>query len=398
MANIRATTFAIAFGGALADTSVPTLAHKLRGSHANATDLDTSTLNRRLDNPMSCPPADQWCGGEDSENPWAQLSCTPIAYRPFTFNHANGMGDDTDCGNDGPYLNIMANGKGLGDANYPNVNTNAWAGDFTGSGNLDYFVFHGCDGAGLQSDCAGDIKYIERISYRYTDSNLGITDGLVDSGQPFTDAFPDGICGELEVKPGTGDMRTFCKFVHPGTEHVYSDYHGGWWGSDNSDDTVFGSKGMGYIKSGDFSSLATGAWSGPLQSNVLDIPNQFGGEHPFSAEGGSMFSFMMYQWRCEGSTNDNNYFSFPSIAASNRKCFVDNEPGNPPNALGFPPRVEIFFGTLTKCGTKDCIKFLRWDSDENGDITQVIADSGAGSGQDQPYVLYPVHQGDDVPY
>merc|ERR1711972_525633 len=90
-------------------------------------------------------------------------------------------------------------------------NVRAWAGDFSGKGNLDYFVFHGCDGAGIQSDCLGDIKYIERIEYRYNsgddsewpheDGKPDIVDGQVvldGNVQKFIDTFPDGICGNFD--------------------------------------------------------------------------------------------------------------------------------------------------------------------------------------------------------
>lgn len=361
---------------------------------------------------------DQWCGGLDTDSPWAQLSCTPVAYRPFTFNDDNGLDGQTDCGNDGAYLGIMANGqncrdpnqqgtgKDCSDSNYPNVNSNAWAGDFSGQGkNMDYWVFHGCDGAGLQSDCFGDIKYMERIGYRYTDTNMNpaINDGKVDGGLSFAEAYPQGICETDEIGTGLDDWRTFCKFVHPGTGYVYSDYWGGWWGEESTVDTSYSSENMGTIKfgdgvndCGDFMSKATGCWKGPLRSNVQEIPNQFGNSHPFSGDG-AMFSFMLYQWRCEDSTANHNKFSYPSITDNYKKCFVDNEPGNP--GLGYPPHVEIYFGTLTKCDDKDCIKFLKWDSDVDGGISLAIdPDSDAGSGPETAYLLYPVHQDDDVPY
>jgi hypothetical protein len=43
-------------------------------------------------------------------------------------------------------------------------------------------------------------------------------------------------------------VRTYCKFVHPGTELVHNGYTGGWWGSEKEgDDSAFGSVDMGFI-------------------------------------------------------------------------------------------------------------------------------------------------------
>merc|ERR1712151_721860 len=253
------------------------------------------------------------------------------------------------------------------------------------------------DGAGIQSDCLGDILYIERIEYHYDsgsheDGQPDVIDGqasLDGNDMDFTNAFPDGICNEYSFNSGE-DVRNLCKFVHPGTELVHNGYAGGWWGSENEgDDTAFGSNGMGYIKDDDFGSAATGQWIGPLQQNVQNIPNLYDGGHPFGDEG-KTFSFMLFGWRCENSDADTNLFSYPSIASNYWKCFVDNEPGT----LGYPPYVEIYFGTLTKdSDNKDCIKLLRWDSDASGSISLVNEDA-------EPYVLYPVraNDGSNVPY
>jgi len=326
-----------------------------------------------------------YCGGADTDDPWAPLSCTPYAYRPNTYNilHNSPIGT---CGNgswrdDDPYLNIIANGQGYGSSTYPNVDTNAWASDFN-SKNADYWVFHGCDGAGLQSDCAGDIKYIERLSYLWNDSYYGINDG--EGNMP-----SEGVC------TGWDDTynRNYCKFVHPGTKHVYSDYHGGWWGDDCGDGrSQFGSSNMACIKEEDFSSLASGDWTGPLKDNVFNIPDAyFGGNHPFDGDGDN-FSFMLFEWRCEEDSNlQHNLFSNPSIRDYGWKCFVDNEPDS--QSQSSPPWVEIYFGTLTKDQDgKDVIKLYQFQSDPSGNIVW--------TNEWNPDTLYPVHlhDGSDVPY
>merc|ERR1712187_380913 len=125
-----------------------------------------------------------------------------------------------DCGNEGSYLGIMANGQDFEGGTDPTwKNVRAWASDFIGKGNTDYFVFHGCDGAGIQSDCLGDIKYIERIEYRYNsdsdsdwpheDGKPDIVDGQVvldGNVQKFIDTFPDGICGNFAFEQSQWDF------------------------------------------------------------------------------------------------------------------------------------------------------------------------------------------------
>jgi len=408
---------AILLVGALADVASPTLAPGLRGARKNVSNVGSDLKSKVQNDPDQCYTelTDPKCGG--TTDPSIEMVCSPVSYRPLTFNSQKLGSPVTDCGNEGSYLGIMANGQDFEGGTDPTwKNVRAWAGDFSGKGNLDYFVFHGCDGAGIQSDCLGDIKYIERIEYRYNsdsdsdwpheDGKPDIVDGQVvldGNVQKFIDTFPDGICGNFDSGK---DTRNYCKFVHPGTELVHSGYHGGWWGGDNGADTAFGSEGMGFIDTtgswtwndqdktwengDDFGSAATGPWQGPLKQNVQNILNSYGGWHPFTE--GQTFSFMLFDWRCEDSDANTNLFSYPSIASNYHMCFVDNEPGD----LGYPPHVEIYFGTLTKDSeNKDCIKFLRWDSKEDGSV--YMAESRDPS---SPYVIYPVHanDGSNVPY
>jgi hypothetical protein len=418
MVQMWSTRVAILLVGALADVAPPALKPGLRGAHKNASNLGSILKTKVQDDFVQCDPqaTNPFCGG--TKDPSKEMGCSPVYYRPLTFNMNNpDIGPDaTDCGNDGPYLGTMANGQDFNGGLDPYwTNVRAWAGDFTGQGNPDYFVFHGCDGAGIQPDCLGDIKYIERIEYHYTsdsdwqheDGNPDVSDGqavLDGNVKDFKDAFPDGICDQRFFNFDQ-DVRTYCKFVHPGTELVHNGYTGGWWGSEKEgDDSAFGSVDMGFTntegtwdpngdggwdKPDDFGSAATGPWTGPLKQNVQNIPNSFDGWHPFTE--GKTFSFMLFDWRCEASDADTNSFSYPSINSKNRKCFVDNEPGT----LGYPPHVEIYFGTLTTdADGKDCIKLLRWDSQADGSLV-AVNDNPA-----EPYVLYPVraNDGSNVPY
>ena len=335
--------------------------------------------------PLSSADNINFCGGgEASDDVWAQTICTPYAYKPNTYNIQNDFDKGT-CGcqpncND-PYLDVMAYGAGYKDeGGNVHSDTNVWAANPDPSvwwipqgsdTKQDYFVFHGCDGSGLQSDCMGDIKYVERIQGLYSDTKLGITDGV--------GTIPDeGICGNYD------DGRTYCKFVHPGTMRMHDNYVGGWF-LKPSDAGVscasgFGDEGAGCIWDGLCKSAASGGWdkNNPLCDTILDIPNTyFNGQHPFADVEGYHFSFALYPWRCDPSGDDtNNLFSYPSISKYGYKCYVDNEPDPAPLAL------EVYFGVLTS--DKE-IKLYRFDSDANFDVNFI--NPGA------PYTVYSVNQG-----
>ncbi|KAL7549222.1 hypothetical protein ACHAWF_012489 [Thalassiosira exigua] len=88
-----------------------------------------------------------------------------------------------------------------------------YAGSATGAkawrqGNDDnYWVFHGCDGAGLMDDCMGGSTYAEQFG------------GWSNEQIPLTEHYCDG------------DWASHCSnpFVHPGTGRVYSWYNAGQW-------------------------------------------------------------------------------------------------------------------------------------------------------------------------
>merc|ERR1712207_15967 len=76
----------------------------------------------------------------------------------------------------------------------------------------NFFVFHGCDGAGIMPDCVGDIKYVERIGPISGDqNNLLCEDGFT----------------VKEIPNAPYNPRRRCEFRHPGLGKVYSDYAAG---------------------------------------------------------------------------------------------------------------------------------------------------------------------------
>jgi len=247
---------------------------------------------------------------------------------------------------------------------------NVWAADTNnwwlpaGSGTTrDYFVFHGCDGAGLQSDCFGDILYAEHIIGLNENDEYGIYDGKTFDGKS-----PNGVKG-ICSDPNDTYGRSYCKFVHPGTMTVHEDYYGGFH-SKCSGFGNMGDDGALCITEDDFQSTASGVWKkGDLDKKVLNIPNvYFGGQHPFADEDGYHFSFMMYPWRCDnGGPAANNLFSYPSISDWGYECYVDNEPGG----WGAPPDIEIYFGVLLNNGVGDEMWLHKFESDGDFNVNWI---------------------------
>jgi len=326
--------------------------------------------------------ANPWCGGSD--DPATEMSCTPFHYRPMSFN--NVQGTDEWCGfSDGDIFKTLAYDDTTDDQGnatpWPYPGVRAWAAQFNGDcsqagGNSDYWVFHACDGAGIQGgDCAGDIKYVERFGFTY--------DGDMEDAGICT---PDG-------QGGGYDDRKYCKFVHPGTHKVYDDYKSGWTGSTNdNEDTFLAAKGLPTAE-GAFASKASGGWhdDSPLMQTLSNFPEkEYGGNHPYASTG-KWFSFPMYSWRAYKNGNDNNYLSYPTIAENGWKAFADNEPCGDSGCAGAPPEVDFILGGLdAKDDGTPKLVFDMWRSDADGNMVKLNDEVANGTS----FVLYPVHEND----
>ena len=325
-----------------------------------------------------------WCG--ESTDPFTEISCSPFQYRPMSYNNANGQLDAM-CNYGGPegykdsLLSLVAYDDAKPEDMFPYPGTRVWAGSFTGDcsqggGNSDYWVFHACDGAGIQGGaCAGDINYVERFGPTYT-------------GGDREDA---GIC----TPDGQGygyDNRKYCKFVHPGTETVYDSYKAGWAGNTESQDTFWAKAGYPSAN-GSWQSKTSGSWdeNSNLVQQLNGLPSLYNGDHPF-AYTGYWFSFPMFSWRAYPSGTSNNYLSYPSIADPGWKLFVDNEPCGDDGCYGAPPEVDLVLGGLAwdqQDGPPHLI-FEIWRSDIDGNLRKLNDETNGG----KPYELYPVHPGD----
>jgi len=279
------------------------------------------------------------CGSDDG------MSCSPFTYRPYTFNKAHSVPDP--CKGD-PYLDVVSgaeDGQGARAwTSYPN--------------RTDYFAFHGCDGAGIQSDCWGDIKYIERF------------EGY---NKP----------GTTVVCDGPNPPRNQCMFVHPATRTVFDrlKYWAGWYNYGEIDSSI--------CKAG-----ADRSWDATVCNRILDINN---GKNPYAGTPGVRFtfSFLLYPWICQrdSSMANNNFFS-PTLdntggkekPTSGWKCYVDNEPGTLSSGQpGWPPYIEIYyFGLYKTSDGKDQLMYDKW----------AITDSDTPAQIKSSEILYQCHQGD----
>jgi len=146
-----------------------------------------------------------WCGGGGAD--W---SCTPWNFRVdwtsdcetkqgcWTSLQCDGGDGDLIVGDDGNAATYIAKWK---------TAAGSWCDSRCGA-DPSYFVFHTCDGAGLQSDCEGSHWYVEQLS-QWNVGNMG-------SPQPG------------EVHP-TGSSQISFDFQHPGTGQHYDWYWCGWW-------------------------------------------------------------------------------------------------------------------------------------------------------------------------
>jgi len=310
-------------------------------------DCDTSAWQNSCDdNKCFCE------GGQD-------LRCSPVKYRPLKYNydeglhhywedeyHAFGACADTPFEGDA-YIDDMTGFKDGGGAM-------AWA-DSTNGHPSEYFVFHGCDGAGLQPDCKGDIKYIERFG--------GYWNG---DGEGFDGMSKTGICG---VPADSSDGRNFCKYVRPGSHKIYEDYQGGWW----CDGTITPGCVQSAATPDDWSNFEWLHNVATYAEGGLD-DSWFGGKHPFAKDGessgvgwgkdGTRFSFMLFPWRCSETSESHNHFSYPSVPKEGHKCWVDNEPGD----IGYPYYTEIYFGLLTEEAGQSVIYMIRYTTSQDQTI------------------------------
>ena len=281
-----------------------------------------------------------WCGGGSSAgNVIDQMSCSPFAYKPWSFNIQSGVGDrskKTFCTSD--TVKDIAGGP---------YQSQAWMYQ-RGNSQKDtsYWVFHGCDGAGIMPDCKGDVLFLERFYGWAKDQSTVWCQG--ENGGP-----PIRIDQVASRTNEPNSNRRQCKFKHPGTGKIYENYEAGMW--------QWGD-GSTQINLSNFTSAATGGWSQRAENAVTSVRN------PFPNSKGPVLYMMTFPWVCTGIENsDATNGLFTQTNTPGVKCYWDNESGAPQwaenKAKGgdkaamdpwWPPQMNLYWMNLNidKSGNK----------------------------------------------
>ena len=268
---------------------------------------------------------DPWCGND------GDLSCTPFYYKPWTYENFmkyQSGGQDPDWCDTEPGNTLTGNAFGT---------TRAWA-HFKDKklDDTNFFVFHGCDGAGIMPDCVGDVKYVERIGPISGDqNNLWCEDGIT----------------VKEIPNAPYNPRRRCEFRHPGLGKVYSDYAAGSeWNTYRANERIPEYK---------FKSAHSGSWS----PDVINALNEVA-TNPFNED--NAIGFMIFPWVCttvcgvgkKGCDDTNKVFNSEDV--ENVKCYWDNERGDDGT-----PLVQLFWGIVRNDGEKPYLDMKGWIYDKN---------------------------------
>lgn len=218
-------------------------------------------------------------------------SCTPFSFMPNI--------DNQDC-------SWMDSGKFSSSPFLQLSNEDSYQ-SFSAAGFDDVWILHGCDGAGIQTDCAGDIMYLEHFD----------SQGPVDLQD-----CPVGTYGQ--------DHTQCPAFYHQGKQESFRGYSCGWWRGYKEPVGIAEANGDGIGALGPKeqpSDTETADYSGSLLAALGDCPSCAGGtalEHPYAETSAlAYFTGASFPWVC---TYDGS--SDVPYTGSQTNCYCDNEPWN----------------------------------------------------------------------
>lgn len=182
----------------------------------------------------------------------------------------------------------------------------------THAGATDVWVMHFCDGSGVQTDCAGDVYYLEHF----------------DDPNPV----PEQDC-PVSVD---GDKYQCPTFYHPGKDMVLPGYSCGWWRGYNYPVGIEEASwdGVGGNKQTGFGPVPSPGWNsdyGPAIKAILEnCPTCSYGSglvHPYwESNAKAYFVGAIYPWICM--QGDDSMIPYTGYNGNDMKCFCDNEPWN----------------------------------------------------------------------
>lgn len=191
---------------------------------------------------------------------------------------------------------------------------------FSASGYSDVWILHGCDGAGIQTDCVGDIMYLEHFDSK------------------------DPVAGQ-DCPVGTyGIDHTQCPtFYHQGKQESFPGYSCGWWRGYNRPVGLEEANGDGVGALGPHENPGdtdTGDYSASLLAALRNCPtcaDESALTHPYVGTNAiAYFTGASWPWICtEGDA------SYEPYTGSTANCYCDNEPWNgrqPKNFMGTKPQ------------------------------------------------------------
>jgi len=230
----------------------------------------------------------EYCGGDDQTSGAAQLSCTAYPAK----------GDGYDQGSwcqSSDMFNLALN---------PSTNRQAlvWQGD----GADDYWVVHGCDGAGMMNDVDHSSFYLEHFM------------GTQQWQEPYDcSQYSPGDCQDPWIMDACWCQHWESPFVHPGSSQIYKYWSGMW--------TTCGALWP--------DELANKPWFGTLQASGLKSTSDYGCD---SNDAATAF-VITYPWVCNGPYNA-DFSAYWGVDANWQNglpfgdetyginCYYDNEP------------------------------------------------------------------------
>jgi len=209
----------------------------------------------------------------------------------------------------------------------------------------DLWIVHGCDGAGIQTDCLGDVLYLENFK----------KDPVAPQNCPLS------TYGDITTSFDGKFVHDSCPtFDHPGMQKTYQDYNCGWWrgykdpiGIEAASKDGVGAYGpAGAEGAQNLANDLNFALKNVYQDNER-VSSYDGTQHPFQDASSPPLQYFVgavYPWICN--YEDDSYLPWTGGQVN---CYCDNEPwnGRNGNPMTFAVNMRILY-----CGL--------YDSDDGG--------------------------------
>ncbi len=265
------------------------------------------------------------------------LVCTPYCTRPWTFNKGEGRDwvNWLKNGGDTQFYTKECTSALTGSDNIYFTNT-AWY-DYSYDPKKDpdnqkkhYYVFHFLDGAGIQSDYAGDNRYVEQFGPNCDGYNSWYSAG-----------------------------RKYTSFYKKCPDKTYKWQNSGWWVVGNDYGKIKNKNGIadwqvsaGCNKDGSRRWWGSGS-HGCISDLAKNIPNLYIQWHDPSKHCYAI-QFVVFSWAEADCTGQKAWDPlskewvpiddgrFDQYARKNLKQYADNEPKNPDGSTGWPPYIAVY--------------------------------------------------------